>query len=63
MTHLVASTLGVHKHKQGFHERRRDWFYHKGTAFVFLLKEESGTVETYIHDLKGSPDAMEVGND
>lgn len=56
-THLVTSTLGVHKHKQGFHERRRDGFYHKRTTFVFLLKEESGTAETYIRDSTGSPTA------
>lgn len=54
MTHLVASTLGVHKHKQGFHERRRDRFYHKGTTFVFLLKEESSTPETYIQEWQSS---------
>lgn len=59
-TYLVASTLGVHEHKQRFHERRRDRFYHKRTTFIFLLKKASSTIETYIQDLKSSPKAMKV---
>lgn len=60
MTHLVASTLGIHKYKQRFHERRRDGFYHKRTTFVFLLKEAISTVRIHIHGLKGNPKAREV---
>lgn len=52
MTHLVAPTLWVHKHKQRLHERRGYGLDHKRTTFVFLLEEAGSTIRINTHSLE-----------